>query len=94
MNFIKEKLFTRKDLLTFLTIPLILWFTVFPEFSITADCCSVVDENGQIVEFEMDDRELAMAVLAAGEDEIVIKSKIWEMITNWNKEAHDERSAN
>lgn len=94
MNFIKEKIITRKDLLTFLTIPLVLWLAMFPEFSITADCCRVVDENGEVVEFEMDDRELAMAVLEAGEDEVVIKSKFWEMITNWKKEAHDEQRTN
>lgn len=59
---------------------LVLWLVLYPEFSITADCCRVVDENGQVVEYDLTNRELAMAVLEADEDEIVIKSKIWEWI--------------
>lgn len=73
---------------------LLLWLVMYPEFSITADCCRIVDENGQVIECEMTDRELAIAVLEAEEDEIVIKSKLWELITEWSEEDDNGRSEN
>lgn len=73
---------------------LLLWLVMYPEFSITADCCRVVDENGQVIECEMTDRELAIAVLEAEEDEIVIKSKLWELITEWSEVNDNGRSEN
>ena len=94
MKFIKETIFTQRDLLTFLTIPLVLWLAMFPEFSITADCCRIVNEDGEVVEWEMSDRELAKEVLEAEDGEVVIKSKLWEMIQNWNKESDDKKSTN
>ena len=71
---------------------LLLWLVMYPEFSITADCCRIVDENGQVIEYEMTDRELAIAVLEAEEDEVVIKSKLWELITEWSEEDDNGRS--
>lgn len=73
---------------------LLLWLVMYPEFSITADCCRIVDEKGQVIECEMTDRELAIAVLEAEEDEIVIKSKLWELITEWSGENDNGRSEN
>ncbi len=73
---------------------LLLWLVMYPEFSITADCCRVVDENGQVVECDLTDRELAIAVLEAEEDEIVIKSKLWELITEWSETNDNGRSKN
>lgn len=73
---------------------LLLWLVMYPEFSITADCCRVVDENGQVIECEMTDRELALAVLEAEEDEMVMKSKLWELITEWSETNDNGRSEN
>ncbi len=73
---------------------LLLWLVMYPEFSITADCCRVVDENGQVVECNLTDRELAIAVLEAGEDEIVVKSKLWELLTEWSEANENGRSKN
>lgn len=67
---------------------LLIWFVMYPEFSITSECCNVVDENGQVIEHEMTDRELALAVMEAEDDEIIIKSRFWEMITQWSEEVH------
>ena len=53
-----------------------------------------LDENGQVIECEMTDRELAIAVLEAEEDEIVIKSKLWELITEWSEVNDNGRSEN
>ena len=73
---------------------LLLWLVMYPEFSITADCCRIVNENGQVIECEMTDRELAIAVLEAEEDEVVIKSKLWELITEWSEVNDNGRSEN
>ena len=67
---------------------LLIWFVMYPEFSITSEGCNVVDENGQVIEHEMTDRELALAVMEAEDDEIIIKSRFWEMITQWSEEVH------
>lgn len=72
----------------------ILWLVMYPEFSITGDCCRIVDENGQVVTLDMTERELAVAVLEAEDDEIVIKSQIWEMITEWREENDTGESKN
>ena len=82
------------DILRCLALVLVLWLVMYPEFSITADCCRVVDENGQVIECDMTDRELAIAVLEAEEDEIVIKSKLWELITEWSEVNDNGRSEN
>lgn len=74
-------------------VPL-LWLVMYPEFSITADCCRIVDENGQVIECDLTDREMAIAVLEAEEDEIVIKSKLWELITEWSEENDNGGSEN
>ena len=39
---------------------LLIWFVMYPEFSITSECCKAVDESGQVIEHEMTDRELAL----------------------------------
>lgn len=75
-------------------IALLLWLMMYPEFSITAQNCRIVDENGQIVETDMTDRELAMAVLEAEDGEIVIKSRLWELVTKWSEENHNGESNN
>lgn len=67
---------------------LLIWFVMYPEFSITSECCNVVDESGQVIEHEMTDRELALAVMEAEEDEIIIKSRFWELITQWSEDIH------
>lgn len=67
---------------------LLIWFVMYPEFSITSECCKVVDENGQAIEHEMTDRELALAVMEAEDGEIIIKSRFWEMIIQWSEEVH------
>ncbi len=73
---------------------LLLWLVMYPEFSITADCCRIVDENGQVIEYDLTDRELAIAVLEAEEDEIVIKSKLWELFTEWSEENDNGKGDN
>lgn len=85
MDFIKEKMIPRKDLLFFLTFPLVLWLAMFPEFSITSQCVRIMDADGNEIEYQMDDKELAKAVLEADGDEIVIKSRLLEMILEWNE---------
>lgn len=82
------------DVLRGLAFVLVLWLVMYPEFSITADCCRIVDENGQLVECELTERELAIAVLEADGDEIVIKSKIWEMISEWSDKNETGESEN
>lgn len=82
----------QKEIAYAMAFVLLIWFVMYPEFSITADCCRIVDENGQVVEYEMTDRELALAVLEAGDDEIVIKSSFWEMIMQWSEEIHAKES--
>ena len=72
------------DVLRGLALVFVLWLVMYPEFSITADCCRIVDENGEVIECELTERELAIAVMEADGDEIVIKSKLWEMISEWS----------
>lgn len=79
------------DVLRGLALTLVLWLVMYPEFSITADCCRIVDENGEVVECDLTERELAIAVMEADGDEIVIKSKIWEMISEWREENETEK---
>lgn len=67
---------------------LLIWFVMYPEFSITSECCKAVDESGQVIEHEMTDRELALAVMEAEDDEIIIKSRFWELITQWSEDIH------
>lgn len=81
-----------KDIAYAMAFVLLIWFVMYPEFSITADCCRVVDESGRVVECEMTDRELALAVLEAEDDEIIIKSRFWEMIMQWSKEEDAKES--
>lgn len=89
-NFIKNmfaKLHNEsREVFAGIVLLMLLWLVMYPEFSITADCCRVVDENGQVIEVDLTDRELAIAVLEAKEDEIVVKSKVWEMITQGAKD--------
>jgi len=63
-----------------IALVILLWLVMYPEFSIAGGCCRVVDENGQVIECDLTDRELAIAVMEADEGEIVIKSQLWEMI--------------
>ena len=72
----------------------VLWLVMFPEFSITADNCRIVDENGVVIEVDMTDRELAVAVLEADSDEIVFKSSIAEWIKGWSEEVHERDGKN
>lgn len=74
------------DILRCLALVLVLWLVMYPEFSITADCCRIVDEDGEEIECEMSERELAIAVLEADGDEIVVKSKLLELISEWREE--------
>ena len=74
-----------KEIFGGILLVLLLWLVMYPEFSITGECCRIVDENGEVIECELTDRELAIAVLEAESDEIVIKSKVWELITEWRK---------
>lgn len=78
----------QKEIAYALTVALLIWFVMYPEFSITSECCNVVDENGQVIEHEMTDRELALAVMEAEDDEIIIKSRFWELITQWSEDIH------
>lgn len=87
-----QKINQKSGLGYILAISFILWFVMFPEFSITADNCRVTDENGVVYEIDMTDRELALAVLEADSDEVVIKSRFLEMIKEWSEEAHDGES--
>lgn len=82
------------ELICGIALVLLLWLVMYPEFSITADCCRIVDENGQVIECDLTDRELAIAVLEAEDDEIVIKSKLWELITERSEENDDGESEN
>lgn len=75
-----------------IALVILLWLVMYPEFSIAGGCCRVVDENGQIIECELTDRELAIAVMEAAEDDIVIKSQLWEMITQWREDNDNGRS--
>lgn len=75
-------------------IPLVLWLSMFPEFSITADNCRVVNEQGEVVECDLTDRELAMAVLEADGEELVIKSRLWELLMKWSDETKDGKGTN
>ena len=78
----------QKEIAYTVAFVLLIWFVMYPEFSITSECCKVVDENGQVIEHAMTDRELALAVMKAEDDEIIIKSRFWEMITQWSEEVH------
>ena len=97
-NFIKRIKETvhkrRKDIAYAIAFMALIWFVMYPEFSLTADCVRVVDENGQIVECELTDRELALAVLEAKDDEIVIKSRFLEWITQWSENLNAEECDN
>ncbi len=73
---------------------LLLWLVMYPEFSITGGACRIVDENGQEIECNLTDRELAIAVLEADKDQVIIKSKLWELITEWSAENESGKSKN
>jgi len=98
--FIKEKINNKlhsseiKGLLCGIALIPVLWLVMYPEFSITADCCRVVDENGEEIVVDWSDRELAEAVLEADGDQIVVKSRIWEFITQGSEENDNGRSEN
>lgn len=62
---------------------LLIWLVMYPEYSLTSEACRIVDENGQEIPWECSEHDMAVAVLEADADEIVFKSKIWEMITEW-----------
>lgn len=65
---------------------LLIWLVMYPEYSLTSDHCRIVDENGQEIPWECSEHDMAVAVLEADTDEIVFKSKFWEMITEWRCE--------
>lgn len=65
---------------------LLIWLVMYPEYSLTSDHCRIVDENGQEIPWECSEHEMAVAVLEADTDEIVFKSKFWEMLTEWRDE--------
>lgn len=75
-----------------IALVILLWLVMYPEFSIAGGCCRVVDENGQVIECDLTDRELAIAVMEADEDDIIIKSQLWEMITQWGEDNDNGRS--
>ena len=99
-NFIKEKIINRlrsrdiKGLLCGIALIPVLWLVMYPEFSITADCCRVVDENGEEIAVDWSDRELAEAVLEADGEQIIIKSRIWELIARGSEENDNGSSKN
>ncbi len=70
----------------FVGIVLLIWFVLYPEFSITTEAYRVLDENGQAVECNLSPEELTEKLLEADKDEIVFKSKFWEMISEWGRE--------
>ena len=94
-NFIKvlkETVHKRyRDIAYVMAFVVLIWFVMYPEFSLTADCIRVVDENGEETAYELTDRELALAVLEAEGDEIVIKSRILEWITQWSEDLNAEK---
>lgn len=75
-----------RDIAYVMAFVVLIWFVMYPEFSLTADCVRVVDADGRTMECELTDRELAIAVLEAEDDEIVIKSRLLEWITQWSKD--------
>lgn len=83
-----------KNIAYIMAFAVLIWFVMYPEFSLTADCVRVVDENGEAVECELSDKELALAVLEADEDEIVIKSRFLEWITQWSENINAEECDN
>jgi hypothetical protein len=62
------------------------WGLIYPDFTLTADSCRVVDENGEAV---TDDKstgaELYRAVLQADREHVVLKSRAVEAIRQWKK---------
>lgn len=71
-------------------ITLLWWGVIYPEFSITGDNCRIVDENGTVYECEISDRELAEEVMNADANDILIKSRFWELLKEWSRSTHEE----
>ncbi len=95
IKIVKESVHRKyRDIAYAMAFVVLIWFVMYPEFSLTADCVRVVDENGQVVECEMTDRELVLAVLEAEDDEIIIKSRFLEWITQWSEELNAEECDN
>lgn len=74
-------------------ITLLWWGVLYPEFSLTADNCRIVDENGVVYEYEIPYGALAEEVMNADTDRVVIKSRFFALLEEWSRGIHEEECA-
>lgn len=69
-------------------ITMLWWGVIYPEFSLTGDNCCITDETGMV--YEISNEALADEIMNADSEQIVIKSRFWELLKEWSRSTHEE----